>query len=257
MGVSLPERSTTLADVGLPEAGSWPAGRERVLPGTRAWFLFFLVWMTGWAVIALYSLHLYDTRGADGALRVWVLALACFYLSLCNAFFPLPTTWIVMLAATDQAGLAVAPGVRVLLVSVLAACATVVANLNEYHLLAYLLHFGLGQRVRRTRLYGRAARWFDRAPFQLLVLIAFIPLPIDAVRWLAILRTYARARFAVAYFVGRWLRYLILAGGSLLLNLSTAQVLLIQGALVAGAFATRLGLYVLRRARPVPDATAR
>jgi len=253
----LPECSTTLAEAGLSEAGSCSTGRERVLPGTRAWFLFFLVWMTGWAVIALYSLHIYDTRGVDGALRVWVFALACFYLSLCNAFCPLPTTWIVMLAATDQAGLAVAPGVRVLLVSVLAACATVIANLNEYHLLAYLLHFGLGKRVRRTRLYGWTARWFDRAPFQLLALIAFIPLPIDAVRWLAILRTYARGRFAAAYFVGRWLRYLILAGGSVLLTLTTTQVLLVQSALVAGALVARLGVYLMRPARTRPDATAR
>jgi membrane protein YqaA with SNARE-associated domain len=200
--------------------------------------------------LALFFLARYDQRGDDRALRAWLLALMCFYLTLCNSFLPLPSAWIILLAASPAYSLPSSGWWASLLVAGLATLATVVANLNEYHLLACLLQFGLGRRVGRTKLYRWAVRWFDRAPFQILTLIAFVPVPVDAVRWLAILRGYPRRRFALAYALGRGPRYLLLAGCSVLLALSAGQILMIQIAIVAAAVLGRLSWHWLPLPRP-------
>ncbi len=221
---------------------------EGVLPGTRAWFVVLVVWMSALAATALLLLSWYD-QGSAWALRGWILLLMCFYLSLCNTFVPLPTAWIILLAAAPDYALIESGPARVLLVAALATLATVVANLTEYHLLAWLLRFGLGRRVRRTRIYGWALRWFERAPLQLLTLIAFVPIPVDAVRWLAILQGYSRWRYALAYVIGRGPRYVLFAGCATLLRLDAVEIMLIQLALVAAVVVGRLGWWGWRRCR--------
>lgn len=224
------------------EHGAHPGAQrpaERELPGTRAWFAIYLVWMITWALLARWLLG--QTAAGDGAaLRAGLLALLCFYLALCNVFVPLPTAWIILLAASDQYALVQAGWPRVGVVACLAALATMVANLNEYHLLSYVLRFGLGRRIRQTRIFGWAVRWFDQVPFTALALVAFIPIPVDVIRWLAILRGYSRVRFALAYLVGRGPRYALFASCSVLLRLKPWQILLIQVGLIAAAIAGRV-----------------
>lgn len=238
--------SATIETGAAPLRELEPAIRDTPLPGTRWWFALFVAWMAGWAALAL---SLFDESASTPtlALQGWILALMCFYLALCNAFAPLPTAWIVLLAASDQYAIVETAWLRVIVVTVLASASTVVANLNEYHALAYLLRFGLGRRVRETRVYGWAARWFDRSPFQMLLLIAFVPIPVDAVRWLAILRRYSRLRFALAYFIGRGGRYAIFAAFSVLAQLAWWQILLIQAGLVAASLFGRLAWSLMRR----------
>jgi membrane protein YqaA with SNARE-associated domain len=236
-----------LSDVTGPIAVTVPPGAAERLPdGTRWWFGGFVVWMLLWAGLAVWLLEggVADERWG---LRAGLLALMCFYLSLCNSFVPLPTAWIVMLAAADDYALVEHGWLRVVVVSLLATTATVVANLNEYHLMSYLLHNDLGRRARRTRVYAWAVRWFERGPFQILALIAFVPIPVDAVRWLAILRRYGRARFALAYFVGRGARYVLFAACSVIYALEAWQILVIQAGLVGGALLVRLGWRLWRR----------
>jgi membrane protein YqaA with SNARE-associated domain len=158
----------------------------------------------------------------------------------------LPTTWAVFLVATPEYSVVNDPWLHVPLLAAVLATATVVANLNEYHLLGYLVRFGLGERIRRARVYGWALRWFQRSPFQLLMLMAFIPIPVDAVRWLAILSRYPRLRFGLAYFVGRWLRYLVFAACSTWWALSPREIVIFQLVLAGAALALRLG-WALRR----------
>jgi membrane protein YqaA with SNARE-associated domain len=241
-----------LSDVG---AGAGPA-REPALSGTRAWFVFFVLWMAAWAGLALWALNR-SALGDEGlALRVWLFALLCFYLSLCNTFIPLPTAWAVLLAAAPDYALVETGWLRVLLTAGLLGLVTAVANLNEYHLLAYLLRFGLGRRVRRSSLYAWAVRWFDRSPLLILTVIAFVPIPVDVVRWLAIVRHYSRTRYAFAYFVGRGVRYLLLAVCSLVFVLGAREIALIQAVLILMAILTRVAWYVVRRRRPTaPPAT--
>lgn len=212
---------------------------ERPLPGLRAWFAAFVLWMIGLAVLALLMFQGYE-QGDARAMGVWLLALMCFYLSLCNLFVPLPSAWIILFVASPGVGLFESAWLRVVVVAGLATAATVVANLNEYHVLAFLFRSGLGRRIRATRVYQWAVRWFDVAPFQMLTLIGFVPIPIDAVRWLAVLRHYSRVRFAAAYFVGRGARYLLLAWFSVLMQLEAWEILAIQAAILLLVLTGRL-----------------
>ncbi len=215
------------------------AGAEAPLPGTRAWFAFFVLWMVTLAALALAMFDRYE-RGQAEASGLWLLALMCFYLSLCSALLPLPTAWIILFAAGPEAGLAESGMTRIVLVALFGALATVVANLTEYHGLSWLLRHGLGRRVRQARIYQWGVRWFDKAPFQALTLVGFVPIPIDAIRWLAILRRYPRVRFALAYFFGRGARYTLLAGLSVMLGLTPIQILGIQIGLVLLAVCGRI-----------------
>lgn len=228
---------------------------EQALPGLRLWFLCYLVWLGGLAALALHGSARLES-GAPGAMGVWTLALMAFYLSLCNLFLPLPTAWIILLAASPDGGAFGSAWERVLAVALVGAGATAIANVNEYHVLSFLFSYGLGGKMRRTRVYQWAVRWFDAAPFQVLALIGFVPIPIDAIRWLAILRRYSRWRFGLAYFVGRALRYLLFAGFAVLVSLSATEILLIQAAIVAAAVLARFAWPRLIRRRAVAAATA-
>jgi uncharacterized membrane protein YdjX (TVP38/TMEM64 family) len=126
--------------------------------------------------------------------------------------------------------------------------------LNEYHVFVYLLRKHRVARVRGTRLYQRASKWFGKSPFWILTLFSFLPIPVDVIRWLAITARYSRWRFFWASFAGRWFRYAICAFASLGLHMSTVQILALQGVLVAIALfriAPRL-----RRKPATPPATA-
>ena len=229
--------------------------RERELPHTRVWFVFFVLWMVAWGLGANWAFQNFQA-GVPGAQRFWVFALMVFYLSLCNSFVPMPTAWVVMLAGLPEFSPAENPWLAVLAIAAGGSLGTVAANLNDYHLLAYLFHFGLGGRVKNTRAYAWSARVFDRMPFALLLLVAFVPIPVDVIRWLAVLREYSRAKFAVAYFIGRAVRYALLAACVLLLQLrSPLHVIYIQVGIIVVAVLAR---YVWRavRGRPAPPDSA-
>jgi membrane protein YqaA with SNARE-associated domain len=187
---------------------------------------------------------------------VWLLAGYAFYLSICCTFLPAPTTWIVMLVASDmmaaQAGLDGHGVVRLIAVATVGAVATGLANLNEYHVFVYLLRKHRVAKVRDTRLYERASAWFRTNPFWILSLFSFLPIPVDVIRWLAITARYSRARFFWASFAGRWFRYAIWAAAASGLHLGARQIMGIQVVLVVLALikvAPRLARRLKRRNR--------
>lgn len=138
--------------------------------------------------------------------RVWLLLPLIFvYFSLATTFLPLPTAPLIMLAA--------GPDIQInpLLLALVCTAGTGLANLHDYYLLSFLYRYKRVQQIRNTRLYEKAAAWFDRAPFITLSAASFLPIPIDLVRLLAISQRYPRVRFALASVLGRFPRYLIIA----------------------------------------------
>lgn len=216
-----------------------PASSPRPI-NLRAWFLIFVVWMAGLTLAAQWGLSA-SSGDSRAGLAVWLLSLYAFYLSLCCAFVPAPTTWIVLLVASDfiaqQLGVQDDRLARVVVVATVGSFATGMANLNEYHLITFLLQYRGIARVRETRFYRTAADWFEVNPFLVLVAISLIPIPIDVVRWLAITDRYPRGKYFLAYFIGRWVRYAIWAVTAMALALKTWHILAIQAALVLAAFA--------------------
>ncbi|MBN2210334.1 MAG: hypothetical protein JW709_02960 [Sedimentisphaerales bacterium] len=216
----------------------------------RGWFIIYLGYLLVLTVLALGLMGLANESNATWVQKVWLLPLYLFYLSLCCTFFPAPTAWIVLLLASPMVGL-IAPDtitnilgttqttsqilaavLTILIVAATGALGTMMANLNEYHIFTFLLRYGRVKRIRHARFYDRVAQWFSSSPFSLLVMISFIPIPVDVVRWLAITHRYPRGRYAAAYFLGRLVRYSLLAATATVLHIGWLGIALIQGGLV-------------------------
>jgi len=227
----------------------------------RAWFAVYLLWLGGWTAAAIGGLAAVEHGGSPVGWGVWMLALYTFYLSLCCTFVPLPTTWFILLVASDlfaaRVGLAGDWIIRLLLVATLGAVATAMANLNEYHVFTYLLRFRRVARLRDTRTYRSAARWFGTSPFWVIVLFAFLPIPVDVVRWLAITCRYARVRYFAGYFCGRWVRYAILALSAVWFKLTPWQIVWIQAALAALVLGRIVFKFARKKRSGPPHAPAR
>jgi len=223
------------------------AGSDRL--NLRLAFVAYLVWLAALTGVARLGFAGCEA-GSTVGLVVWLLAGYVFYLSLCCTFLPAPTAWVVMLLASDYlaglVGLADAVVARLLVVTTLGALGTAVANLNEYHVLTFLLRYRRAASLRRARFYQVAADWFSRSPFWVLAVFSLVPIPVDVIRWLAAACGYSRWRYFWAYFLGRWVRYALLATSTVFLALEPWQIAAIQ-----------VGLMVLAAMRFLPGAVRR
>lgn len=226
----------------------------------RGWFAAFLLWLVALTAAACWGLAALDENGSVVGWVTWSLAGYAFYLSLCCTFFPAPTTWVVMLLASDmvaaQVGLEGYAIPRLMLVSTVGALATGLANLNEYHLVVYLLRRRRVAKMRDSRMVRAAGRWFRTNPFWLLTLFSFLPVPVDVIRWLAITARYSRRRFFWASFIGRWFRYAIWAAAAMGLHFGTGHIVAIQVVLTCVAL-VRIVPRLRRRAQPTEGSDER
>ncbi len=163
------------------------------------------------------------------ALCDYFLALAC-----ATTVTPIPT-WPPLLYAATQA-----PAIWVALVGALASS---IAYLLEYFILSHALVLGRVEKMRRSRVYLWLAGVFASAPFAALTMAAFLPLPVDGVRLMAIAERYHRGWYAAAAFIGRGARYYLVAALGTQLELSLRVVLVLIGvfALFAGLARFRAG----------------
>jgi membrane protein YqaA with SNARE-associated domain len=127
-----------------------------------------------------------------------------FFLYMCLActFFPLPT-----IPAVGFISKLFSP----VLIAFIATIGTCVANLNDYAILAWLFRHHRVRKIRDINSYRRLLRFFDQYAFITLSVAAFLPIPIDVIRLLAISRAYPYWKYIAGTFVGRLPRYLILA----------------------------------------------
>jgi membrane protein YqaA with SNARE-associated domain len=146
------------------------------------------------------------------------LLIMALYLSLCTTFTPLSTNWIVAVLSMGAAAVSGNHFVTVLSVSTVAAAASTVANLNDYHLMLLVLRSRRIAKVRNTRTYHAAAAWFARAPLTIMLVFNVLSIPVDVSRVLAALYGFPRLPFAGINFLGRWLRYAIIAIVTVLLG---------------------------------------
>jgi membrane protein YqaA with SNARE-associated domain len=124
------------------------------------------------------------------------------YMSVACQFFPIPT--LPSIAFTAK----VYPPV---LVAFVGALGTVVAYVIDYGILGWLFRHQRVKKVRDIHLYRKLLKFFDKYAFLTVSAAAFLPIPVDVVRLLAISRAYNYWKYLAAAFVGRFPRYLILA----------------------------------------------
>jgi len=142
------------------------------------------------------------------ALKLLIYAV---YLSIACTILPLNTGWLVSILAMRQFHVADGLLQTTLIVATIGAIASTIANIHDYHLFTWILRNKAAAQIRNTRLYHRARRWFSRRPFVLVTAFNLIPIPVDVVRLLAVTYRYPLRRFAVANFLGRWIRYALIA----------------------------------------------
>lgn len=208
----------------------------------RYWFAPFAAWLI--VLFAMMHADPFSLAGSELGFRVRLMIFLTLYLSLACTFIPLPTTPLIVWAATESlgleslegngflerlfrpvikwliriafgssamgVGLADNPWIRVCLISSVGAFATMLANLNDYHILTGILRARKVASVRNTRLYRAAIRWFSKSAWLTVYAFALIPIPVDVIRLLAITFRYPRWRFATACYAGRFTRYSIL-----------------------------------------------
>ena len=133
------------------------------------------------------------------------------YLSLACTFLPLPTAWIVGAVALPEMAVGSNIWTTALIVAAVGAAGSTVANLHDYHLFTLLLRTRRVANIRNTRLYQASAGWSAKSPFSLLVIFNIVPIPVDVIRMLATSYRYPRLPFAAANFIGRFIRYAVIA----------------------------------------------
>jgi membrane protein YqaA with SNARE-associated domain len=247
--------SSSTPSVSVSAAG-WPSDGISL----RRWFAAFAAWLlAAGAVLAVliarsgwsWSVWWHEpavTFAHTGTL----LKLVGFtlYLSLCCTFLPLPTGWIVAAVATREAAIAGSLGATVAVVALAGAFGSTLANLNDYHIFTALLRLHRVAAVRHTRTYRVAARWFSRRPFSMVLVFSIIPIPVDVIRMLAATSRYGRPAFAAANFIGRFLRYAVIAFVTYYWNLGwIAPAVLLALAAVLGGGRVLIGVTAKRRTR--------
>jgi membrane protein YqaA with SNARE-associated domain len=238
-----------------------PAATPRVrrwLAGYAAGFLAGLAALLVWIAADLPALR--EAMGSGEELTAAFARLDsgakllgfALYISLCCTFLPLPTGWIVSAVALQS--VAVGPDLltTTLLVASVGAAASTVANLNDYHLFTLMLRSRRIARLRGSGLYQRAARWFDRSPFFLVLLFNVLPIPVDVARMLAAAQKYPRLPFAAANFLGRFVRYAVIAAATY--ALAQRGWIAVLALLAAGAaMGLAKALKAWRSGRRIPD----
>ena len=124
------------------------------------------------------------------------------YMCLACQFFPIPTLPPIAFTAKIF---------HPVLVAAVGAVGTCIANLNDYVILGWLFRHKKVRKIRDIQTYKRLLAFFDRYAFLTLSVAAFLPIPLDVIRLLAISRAYSFPKYVAAAFVGRFPRYLIIA----------------------------------------------
>jgi membrane protein YqaA with SNARE-associated domain len=124
------------------------------------------------------------------------------YMSVACQFFPIPT--LPPIAFTAKA-------FHPVLVAFVGGIGTVIAYVIDYAILGWLFRHHRVKKVRDIHLYRKLLKFFDKYAFLTVTAAAFLPIPVDVVRLMAISRAYNYWKYLIAAFIGRFPRYLILA----------------------------------------------
>lgn len=142
--------------------------------------------------------------GASFLLPPAARALARFfaYMSLASNTIPLPATPVVIYVGREYPWFAVA---------LLGAAATSLANLLDYEIFSSVFKTKLLRKIKESEHSRASIRAFERVAFLALVAVNVVLFTWDLVRLVAIAAKYPRAKYVAATFIGRTVRYAVLA----------------------------------------------
>ncbi len=100
------------------------------------------------------------------------------------------------------------------LVATVGTAGCLVAIAVDYWLIGWVVrHRMVAPKLEQSRAFRTAERWFNKAPFVLIVVTALAPVPFYPAKILAIAANYPIGRFVVALILGRFPRFWLLAIG--------------------------------------------
>lgn len=158
------------------------------------------------------------------------------YMSFACTLIPLPTPpYVIALGQLFQPGI----------VAVLGAIANCLAALVEYHFITWLFSKAkLHEQVETSRIFQRFAHYFQRAAFACLIVTGLIPIPFEPFRLAAILSRYNLPKYLLSVFIGRFIRYYLLAWTGHLYSIPNWLLIAMVFALIAVSV---IGLFVKER----------
>ena len=124
------------------------------------------------------------------------------YMSLACNTVPLPATPVVLYMGREY------PWVAVALVG---GVATSLANLIDYEIFSSVFKTKLLKKIKDSEHSQASIRTFNRIAFPALTAVNFVVFSWDLIRLVAIAARYPRWKYALASFIGRTVRYAILA----------------------------------------------
>lgn len=129
---------------------------------------------------------------------------------------------------------------NIVLVVVAAGLGTAVAGFIDYETLGFALkHRSIKNLYHNKGFYRKAVELFYKAPFWVIVVAAFTPIPYYPIKLLSIASDYPEGKYLCALTVGRVPRYFLLAYAGLALNIPNWILMALFVAMLIMAFAKR------------------
>jgi membrane protein YqaA with SNARE-associated domain len=154
-----------------------------------------IVCLVVYCVMSVYIVIVYPDHTIDLLFYFTYMAVAC-------TFLPLPTPPMVM---------AYGQKFDPVLIAFLGGIAFCISALIDYSLVTLVFRYEKIARIKKTKLYCKVERLFNKYAFVSLVVAAFTPIPLEPVKVVACASRYNKVRFILACFVGRTPRYYLLA----------------------------------------------
>ena len=125
------------------------------------------------------------------------------YMSLACSIIPLPTPpYVIGMGKIFDSWI----------IALLGASGNCVAAFFEYYFITWLFtRTELQQKIETNKYFQRLAYIFNRAAFACILFTSFSPIPFDPFHFAAILTRYFLPKFLLAIFIGKYLRYYLLA----------------------------------------------
>lgn len=165
------------------------------------YFAFISVFIIAWILVGLL-LPYYNS-----------LIIFCFYTAISNFFIP----WMPHEPAVMFFGTLFSP----LIIALTGGIATCWIEFFNYEILKFITSIEKIQNFTSKESYKKAERYFTKASFLALVVAGFTPIPFAPFRVLSVTSKYSILKYLLSVFVGRTLRYYILALTGAALELPT------------------------------------
>lgn len=177
-----------------------------------------------WVFIGLFAL-------TTGLISLAVLKFAPGYQGLIWLYlYSVPSHLYISVLPHEPVLLFIGKSYNLYLVALVAGVGTCIAGFIDYETLTPVLKYKTIKGLYHDKqLYKKSVNFFYKAPFWMIVIAAFTPIPYYPFKFLSIASAYPEGRYLLALFVGRVPRYFYLAYLGKIINIPSWILLVAFG----------------------------